>query len=206
MEHKDITDPNIHEVKGASTALAGQILTATGSGTATFQNFPTVSMVEVGWYDYNDTATTTTPIALTTAGTYYDLTNNGLGPNTKTIYGIAGISNIFNTSTNRFDFSGLELGDVLDIRVDISVTTSSANTAVDVVLELATGTGTPVNIPLISPTNIKTSSTLQILSERSFYLGSLLTKDSPAKLKVRADTAGATVKVNGWYVRVIKRG
>lgn len=206
MEHKDITDPNIHEVKGASTATIGQVLTATGAGTATFQALPTFSNVEVGWYDYNDTATTTTPIPLTTAGTYYDLTNNGLGVNTQTIYGISGIADIYNTSTNRFDFSELELGDTLDIRVDVAVTTTSANTAVDIVLELATGTGTPVIIPLTAPTNIKTASTVQILAERSFYMGSLLTKDNPAKLKMRADTTGATVKVNGWYVRVIKRG
>lgn len=36
--HSTLTDPALHEVKGASTATAGQVLTATGSGTATFQN------------------------------------------------------------------------------------------------------------------------------------------------------------------------
>ena len=36
--HATQTDPYLHEAKGASTATAGQVLTATGSGTATFQN------------------------------------------------------------------------------------------------------------------------------------------------------------------------
>ena len=36
-EHNTLTDPNLHEVKGASTATVGQLLVATGSGTATFQ-------------------------------------------------------------------------------------------------------------------------------------------------------------------------
>ena len=35
--HATQTDPYLHECKGASTATAGQVLTATGSGTATFQ-------------------------------------------------------------------------------------------------------------------------------------------------------------------------
>ncbi len=35
--HATQTDPYLHEAKGASTATVGQVLTATGSGTATFQ-------------------------------------------------------------------------------------------------------------------------------------------------------------------------
>jgi len=36
--HATQTDPYLHEAKGASTAAAGQVLTATGSGTAIFQS------------------------------------------------------------------------------------------------------------------------------------------------------------------------
>jgi len=36
--HATQTDPYLHEAKGATTATAGQVLTATGSGTATFQS------------------------------------------------------------------------------------------------------------------------------------------------------------------------
>jgi hypothetical protein len=35
--HSTLTDPALHECKGASTATAGQVLTATGTGIATFQ-------------------------------------------------------------------------------------------------------------------------------------------------------------------------
>lgn len=205
MEHKDIPDANLHEAKGASSATSGSVLMANGDGTATFQSLPVQSTVVMGWYDYNDTATQTTPIALTTASTYYDLTNNGLGTNTSILYGVAGTTNIYNTSTQRFDFSSLAVGDTIDIRVDVTVTTTSANTALDMALELATGTGTPVVIPILNTLNVKTASTLNIVSERMFYLGSSLTKNNPAKIKMRGDTTGATVKVNGWFVRVIKR-
>lgn len=204
MEHKDIPDAQLHEVKGAVSATAGQILTATGSGTSAFVT-PTFSTVAMGWYDYNDTATTGTPIALTLANTFYDLTNNGAGTNTKIIYGISGVPNIWNTATNRFDFSGLSLGDTIEIRADVDVTTTVANTVVDMYLELATGTGTPVNLPLLNPVNVKVASTIKLLSDRGFYLGTDLTRLNPAKIKMRADSTGTTVKVNGWYVRVIKR-
>lgn len=204
MEHKDIPDAQLHEVKGAVSATAGQILTATGLGTSAFVT-PTFSTVAMGWYDYNDVATQTTPIALTTAGTYYDLTNDGAGVNTKILYGLSAVPNIWDTGTNRFNFTGLSLGDTVELRVDVTVTTTTANTGLEMVLELATGTGTPVSLPLLNNTNIKTSQTIQLVTDRGFYIGSALTQTNPAKIKMRADATGATVKVNGWYVRVIKR-
>lgn len=38
LSHKDIPDALLHEVKGASTAAAGTVLTATGTGSTTFQS------------------------------------------------------------------------------------------------------------------------------------------------------------------------
>lgn len=38
--HKDLTDPELHETKGASTAAAGAVLTADGLGAATFSALP----------------------------------------------------------------------------------------------------------------------------------------------------------------------
>lgn len=48
IQHSAITDPDIHEVKGASTATLGQVLRANGDGTATFT---TTSSVD--WVDYS---------------------------------------------------------------------------------------------------------------------------------------------------------
>jgi hypothetical protein len=38
IEHKDITDPHIHEIKGASTATLGEIPVADGSGGHSWEN------------------------------------------------------------------------------------------------------------------------------------------------------------------------
>lgn len=38
VQHKNITNADLHEAKGASAATVGQVLVAKGDGTATFQN------------------------------------------------------------------------------------------------------------------------------------------------------------------------
>lgn len=63
--HATQTDPYLHEAKGASTATAGQVLTATGSGTATFQtpaSGASGSVVKTSITPYNSTSTGTTTI------------------------------------------------------------------------------------------------------------------------------------------------
>ena len=65
--HATQTDPYLHEAKGASTATAGQVLTATGLGTATFQAPATGgsgSIVKTASSISNSTATGTTLIPL----------------------------------------------------------------------------------------------------------------------------------------------
>lgn len=157
----------------------------------------------MGWFDYNDSATATTPIAVPGTSTYVYLTNNGLGAFTNKSYKPDGIEDIFNTSTNSFDFSSLSLGDTVDIRLDISVTTSTANQTVDVDLEMASGSGANYDI-LFAKTQFKTAGEQPINRFNGVYMGDSNTKDFPARFKIRSDAA-ATVVVNGWYCRVIRK-
>lgn len=201
--HKDLTGADLHEIKGASTATSNQIPIANGLGGAPFTT-PPYSFVKVGWYDYNDLTTQTTPIALAVIGTKYDLTNDAAGPNTNTSFGLPGVANLWNAGTGRFVFTGLAIGDTLDIRVDTHYITTAANTALSMELELATGTGTPIIVPLISQLNFKTAGTYQVVQNRSFYIGSALVRDNPARIRVFSDSAGSSIKVNGWFIRAIK--
>ena len=68
IQHLNIPDAQIHQARGAATASAGQILTATGVGTATFVT-PPYSIGKSGIWDYQDVTTQTTPIAITLANT-----------------------------------------------------------------------------------------------------------------------------------------
>lgn len=201
VEHKNITDPNIHEVKGASTATAGQVLTATGVGTATFQ-----APVKVGLYNYGDATTVGTPIALTVADTLYDLTNDTVGASTNTTYGLPDVASLWNSTTNRFDFTGLTLGDSVEISVDLSYTTTTANTALTVLLEVATGTGGVFTIPLVNLLNIKAAGTYQVGANVGLNIVNDTIRNNPARIRVKADATGSTIVVNSFNIRAIKRG
>ena len=203
VQHKDIPEAQLHEAKGASTASVGQILTATGSGTATFQT-PEFTKMVMGWWDYNDTATATTPIALTAAGTEYQLTNNGLGSYTNTTYHLPGITHIWNTSTGYFDFTGLNVGDVVDTRIDIQITTASANNVVDVVIEAGIG-GSSYKLK-VGTFYFKGAGTYQVVFPTTLYIGDSNTKNNPARILAKNDTTGSTVRVNGWFTKVISNG
>ena len=108
-----------------------------------------------GIYDYNDDATSTTPISLL-ANTWTHVTNDGAGAFTNTTYGLTGISNLYDTSSGLFDWSDLELGDTVAIRFDADITTSGANQSCDVDLVLAYGTGSEYRIPFVR-NNFKTA-------------------------------------------------
>ena len=199
-EHVSITDPEIHEPKGITSALADSVYRADGVGSGSW-----VQPTKVGWWDYNDLTTASTPIPLTAAATWYDLTNDGAGTLTSTAYRPTGFGDIWDTSTNRFTFSDLSPGDMVDIRLDVEFTTSSANTAVDLALELGLG-ASPYDLLIISQKNYKTSGTYQEVVWFGFYIGDANTADNPGKVKAMADATGATVKVNGWYIRPVTRG
>lgn len=203
VQHRDIPDAQLHEVKGAASASLGQLLVATGTGAAVFQD-PTFTSAAMGFWDYNDTATTGTPIALTLAGTEYQLTNNGLGANTLKVYRLPTVTDIFNTSTNYFQFIGLQLGDVVDMRVDIEITTASANNVVEVLMEFGIG-ATPYKLSF-EQKYFKSAGTHKLTIPISFYMGNSITLANPARLLAKNDTVGSTVKVNGWYVRAITNG
>lgn len=198
VQHTALTDPNLHEPKGISSASARDVYVADGAGTGVWR----MPLRMGSWY-YNDLTTASSAIALTSASTDYELTNDGDGASSVFDYRLTEIVDIWNTSTNRFDFSGLSLGDAVDIRVDVEVTTTGANTAVECHLELGVG-GTAVLIPFLTDSNIKSTGAHKISRNISVLIDSNNVKNNPARILMRADGTGATVKVVGFYVRVIR--
>jgi len=207
IEHVNAADPDIHEPKGVAAALAGYIYVANGAGSGTW-GFPDPSpgTISQGVCDYSDLTTVGSPIALTTPGTFYELTNDGAGADTNTTYSLAGLEGIWNVATNRFDFSDggvLSLGDTVDMRFTVSVTTGGVNTAITIELELDVG-GTPYTIEIVPIQNFKTVGTYIMSRYTSVYMGNTGTLNNPARIIAKSDTAGATVTVVGWFVRALK--
>jgi hypothetical protein len=157
-----------------------------------------------GWADYADVATTGSPIAVSAVPAV--LTNDGLGVNTNTAYlptGGNGITQLWNTSSNGFDFRDLSVGDMIDIRMDIDVIIASTNTVVDVNLHM--GSGGSVVVPFISDQNFKATGTFEVIRYMGLYIGSTDVRDNLAQLKISSDN-NCTCIVNGWYIKAIRRG
>ena len=125
IEHVDITTGELHEPKGIVGATAGDSYIADGAGSGDWK--PVAGTISQGFWDYNDLATTSSPIALTTPGTDYELTNDGAGADTTLGYALDGLTNVWDVATDRFTFTSgsvLALGDTLDFRLDIELTTT----------------------------------------------------------------------------------
>lgn len=160
--------------------------------------------VRSGIYDYNDATTSTTPISIAVADTWYRLTNDGAGAFTNKAYAFPDIADIWDTVNDEFDFSSLSLGDTVDIRLDVEVTSTALNQDFDIDLVLAVGTGGQYRIPFIVEQQFKATGSRQLIRFNSIYMGDANSRDNPAYFEIRSSDPGS-VKVNGWYVRVNRR-
>lgn len=157
--------------------------------------------VVTGWQDYNDLATATTPISL--SGTPTAITNDGLGAFTNKTYGVNGHGDIWDTAGQVFDWSSLKLGDTVDFRLDVLVTTGSPNVEVVTSVDMAIGTGGPYTLSL-DRRNFKNAGTYEILRWSSIYMGDANTLSGGSRFTMSADGT-ADVQVLGWYVRTLVR-
>jgi len=156
-----------------------------------------------GFFDYNDAATSTTPINVVGGGGFVKLTNDEAGPFTNKAYAPAGVTDVWDAVANEFDFTQLKLGDMVDFRLDLTVTTTSPNQDVDVRLFLGVGAG-EYSIPFVL-TNIKSTGTVNLNRYNGIYMGDTNSLNNPGEFRIQSDS-NATVVVNGWYVKIIKRG
>ena len=106
-------------------------------------------------------------------------------------------------ATDQFDFTDLVLGDSVDVRVDVTVTTTSINEVVEIAWNLAVG-GFSYPIPIVQR-QFKSAGTYKIVAMSSVYMGDTNTLDNPAELTIETDNTGSSAVCHGWYVRVFPR-
>lgn len=150
----------------------------------------------IGWADYNDTLTATTPIS-PTVNVFTKLTNNALGSNTNTSQLPTGVTSMWNPVTNQIDLSQLEINSMVNARYDIQVTTTTVNQAVFVSVFLAIGSPSAYESPK-DYKQFKSAGTYPITIWSGSYIGSSDVKNFPAEIRIKSDSA-CTVRVNGWY-------
>ena len=168
------------------------------------KNKPTELFTSVGYFDYNDVATQTTPLTYT-SGVELQLTNDTLGTLTDRTQAPYNVSNTWDETTNTFDFSELSIGDTLDLRIDLTLTTAGANAIVKCFLRIGEGTASEYDVFIGSEYFKTAASNDNVKLGLEFYIGSENVRTVPAKLILISDTNGS-VKVNGWYNRIIRKG
>jgi hypothetical protein len=140
---------------------------------------------EIGTLDYNDLATQTTPIAVTGNGLPHKLTNDGGGAYTNKLYPPIGVTDVWNVTTSQFDFSQLELGDHLTIRVSVIIETLSTFTDINIDAVLGVGVS-EYELHLVSR-SFKSIGTYEVSTTAGIYMGNDLTLDNPGELRIKSD-------------------
>lgn len=162
-----------------------------------------VAPIDIGILDYNDLATQSSPITITGGAGLIDITNDGAGAFTNKAFPPTGVNDIWDVDNNVFDWSDLEIGDMVDLRFDVLLTTVSTNTAIEVFLQLGTGGGVYL-IPFIIEINFKTVGVYSINRWNGIYMGDTNTLNNGGKFRMKADKT-CSIKVNGWYGKITKK-
>ncbi|MGI4991021.1 hypothetical protein ACRXCV_00195 (plasmid) [Halobacteriovorax sp. GFR7] len=165
---------------------------------------PSTDIFHGGFVDYNDLATATTPLNVL-ASTETVLPNDAGGAFTNTGYLPQGMTGVWDNINDQFDWQELKLGDMVDIRFDIVVTTTQPNQEVNAFLRMAIGSGSEYDIPFLTGANYKTAKAHPVNRFNGIYMGDSNTLDNPAQFIIESD-APCSVVVNGWYCKIIRRG
>ena len=189
-----------------SSLVPNKMLVVNPAGTAVVlqdqPEQPEQLLNSVGYFDYNDLITQTTPLNAV-ANVALKLTNDTEGANTSTDQNPYGVSYVWDYTTNQFNFNELEVGDTIDVRIHVHITTTTSNQKV--VLSSKLGIGSPSEfINSIYENQFKSSGLHEISVVAPFYMGSTDITDYPAELYLTTDSS-ATVKVDGWYVRILRK-
>jgi hypothetical protein len=182
-EQKDVNNANATDTESRLSALEA-------------------NAISTGFIDYADLTTATTPIAVTALGSPVKITNDGAGANSNSLFPPQGVTDIWDTGTNEFDFSELALGDEIAIRLQLMVTTTSPNQNVDVDLRLALGTASEYVIPF-GRGIARSAGLYQALRYNGIYIGNSDTLTGGGFFEVSSGS-DCDVEVVGWYCKITK--
>lgn len=157
-----------------------------------------------GIADYNDAATSITPITLT-ADTWTTLTNDGAGTFTNEQFLPSGVTRMMDTANGQFLFDELNLGDSVTIRNDFTVTPSTNNQEISLRYVLGTGGAQYTLEKRLGRLDSGDSIPYRFsLESDMIYMGDLNTKDNPVTLQIRT-SGGGTVVNAGTAFTIVKR-
>lgn len=149
------------------------------------------------WFYDNDTATASTPITHAGGASDTYLTNNAVGSDT-TSYNPDSNDVLWDPATNKFDFSSLKIGDIVDFRVDLFVNNAAAQ-EIDLIMSLGEGVGA-YELP-VGHKYYKTAATgTPVVFSFQVFIGGESTRTGSARFRL-SSAAAASVTVRGWLTR-----
>lgn len=151
----------------------------------------------VGWCDANHSGTSQS----ITSSTWTQIENDATGDYCQQ-HMPPDIGPIWDAATNSFDFSTLPLYTMIDIRLDLALTTTALNQVVDVAIKFGVGSASEFQINWETRSLFKSAGVKPICCYNGAYIGSADIRDYPAQVMIWTDN-DATVTVNGWYSRII---
>lgn len=185
---------------GAEVNVQADFLETDPTADSFILNKPPSLYSSVGYFHISNSLTAQS----ISSGVAADLLNNNLGTYSSSSQAPYGISAIWNTTTNAFDFSQLSLGDMVSLRVDLFIDTTATNQDFRVYITLGIGTASEYSLLLNQTTYKGSVSNYAFLEEVTFSIDNEDWRTAPAKISVFTD-ASATVLVNGWYVPIIRK-
>jgi hypothetical protein len=157
------------------------------------------SSTQTYWFNASDVGTTASPITHGAGSSTTFLTNDAAG-STSEAYNPNSKTNIWNASTNKFDFSSLKIGDTVEFRIDIDIANAAAQ-EINLVMDLAEGTSTPYSLN-VNHTYFKTASAGdRITAMFRVFIGNEETRTGTGRFRLTSITA-TTIVVNGWFYQI----
>ena len=159
---------------------------------------------KTGFIDYNDLGTSVTPTNLT-ANVWTDVTNDGAGPYSNSLYTPDGIGSLLDTSTGYLDFSQLALGDCLQVRLDFKYTPNINNAFLECRYVLGQGAGEYSLLVFEKRCDLGSGRGYDA-NKGSFliYMGDTNTQGGVGKLQVRASSTGTLVNA-GKAIQIVRK-
>lgn len=139
-----------------------------------------------------------------TSGVQTKLLNNNLGVLSNDSFRPFGISTVYDPINSQFDFNELDLGDQVNIRVDLLIDTTIVEQDLRVYLVLGVGTPSEKKLIISQNTYKNIVSNFPLGEDVEFSIDNEDWRTAPAEIMVLTDDA-ATVLVDGWHVPILRK-
>lgn len=188
IQHSVLTGADLHEPKGIGLASSDEVYVANGSGSGAWGGIYTS-----GWEQIINSES---PITLT-SGVWGDLTNNSSSTNTSNR--LPGRSGVWSSGVFNWSAGGAQIGDTIEVVVDVEITASGTDRRFLFRLGMASGSIIPPDI------NMSVAGTESYTLVFPVFISNSSMLNETATLSAKSSGGGDSVKVNSFTIKTTPR-